>query len=144
MISKAAAHRTLQCMLYLPFCPSLSMLLCTECCLSISLTEEEGRDLSCIIASLVQVMLDPYFRTITGFQSLIQKEWVMAGYPFLDRCNHLKRSEKEVTKPLCSSSAVQCAQGTSASSRGERFCAEGDKEAFKTLPSLHPSFLVQD
>ncbi|XP_012588201.1 PREDICTED: myotubularin-related protein 10 isoform X2 [Condylura cristata] len=63
--------------------------------LSVILQEEEGRDLSCIIASLVQVMLDPYFRTITGFQSLIQKEWVMAGYQFLDRCNHLKRSEKE-------------------------------------------------
>uniref|UniRef100_A0A8C3YPW2 Myotubularin-related protein 10 n=1 Tax=Catagonus wagneri TaxID=51154 RepID=A0A8C3YPW2_9CETA len=63
--------------------------------LSVVLQEEEGRDLSCIVASLIQVMLDPYFRTITGFQSLIQKEWVMAGYPFLDRCNHLKRSEKE-------------------------------------------------
>ncbi|XP_060035255.1 myotubularin-related protein 10 isoform X2 [Erinaceus europaeus] len=63
--------------------------------LSVVLQEEEGRDLSCVIASLVQVMADPYFRTITGFQSLIQKEWVMAGYQFLDRCNHLKRSEKE-------------------------------------------------
>ncbi|XP_032751008.1 myotubularin-related protein 10 [Rattus rattus] len=63
--------------------------------LSVVLQEEEGRDLSCLVASLVQVMMDPYFRTITGFQSLVQKEWVMAGYPFLDRCNHLKRSEKE-------------------------------------------------
>uniref|UniRef100_A0A4X2LH69 Myotubularin-related protein 10 n=1 Tax=Vombatus ursinus TaxID=29139 RepID=A0A4X2LH69_VOMUR len=63
--------------------------------LSVILREEEGRDLSCFVASLIQVMLDPYFRTITGFQSLIQKEWVMAGYQFLDRCNHLKRSEKE-------------------------------------------------
>ncbi|XP_048224589.1 myotubularin-related protein 10 isoform X2 [Perognathus longimembris pacificus] len=63
--------------------------------LSVVLQEEEGRDLSCLVASLVQVMMDPYFRTITGFQSLVQKEWVMAGYQFLDRCNHLKRSEKE-------------------------------------------------
>ena len=63
--------------------------------LSVVLQEEEGRDLSCLVASLIQVMMDPYFRTITGFQSLIQKEWVMAGYQFLDRCNHLKRSEKE-------------------------------------------------
>lgn len=63
--------------------------------LSVVLQEEEGRDLSCLVASLVQVMMDPYFRTITGFQSLIQKEWVMVGYQFLDRCNHLKRSEKE-------------------------------------------------
>lgn len=54
------------------------------------------------MASLVQVMMDPYFRTITGFQSLVQKEWVMAGYPFLDRCNHLKRSEKEVSTPVAS------------------------------------------
>lgn len=60
-------------------------------------TEDEGRDLSCFVASLIQVMLDPYFRTIVGFQSLIQKEWVMAGYQFLDRCNHLKRADKEVT-----------------------------------------------
>lgn len=63
--------------------------------LSVVLQEEEGRDLSCLVASLVQLMLDPYFRTIVGFQSLIQKEWVMAGYPFLDRCNHLRKSEKE-------------------------------------------------
>lgn len=63
--------------------------------LSVVLREEEGRDLSCLVASLVQLMLDPYFRTIVGFQSLIQKEWVMAGYPFLDRCNHLRKSEKE-------------------------------------------------
>ncbi|XP_054693387.1 myotubularin-related protein 10 isoform X2 [Grus americana] len=62
---------------------------------SVVLQEEEGRDLSCLAASLIQVMLDPYFRTIVGFQSLIQKEWVMAGYQFLDRCNHLKRSDKE-------------------------------------------------
>ncbi|XP_058011850.1 myotubularin-related protein 10 isoform X1 [Ahaetulla prasina] len=62
---------------------------------SVILQEEEGRDLSCCVASLIQVMLDPHFRTIAGFQSLIQKEWVMAGHPFLDRCNHLKKSDKE-------------------------------------------------
>ncbi|XP_006167300.1 myotubularin-related protein 10 isoform X2 [Tupaia chinensis] len=62
---------------------------------SVILQEEEGRDLSCPVASLVQVMLDPYCRTVTGFQSLVQKEWVMAGHQFLDRCSHLKRSEKE-------------------------------------------------
>ncbi|KAG8575946.1 hypothetical protein GDO81_009718 [Engystomops pustulosus] len=62
---------------------------------SVVIQEEEGRDLSCIVASLVQLMSDPFFRTVVGFQSLIQKEWVMAGYPFLERCNHLRKSEKE-------------------------------------------------
>ncbi|XP_066557388.1 myotubularin-related protein 10 isoform X3 [Amia ocellicauda] len=57
--------------------------------------QEGGRDLSCVVSSLVQLMLDPHFRSIAGFQSLVQKEWVMAGFRFLDRCNHLKKAEKE-------------------------------------------------
>ncbi|MGH0135477.1 UNVERIFIED_CONTAM: hypothetical protein FKN15_006449 [Acipenser sinensis] len=66
---------------------------------SVILQEEEDRDRNCVISSLVQVMLDPHFRSIAGFQSLVQKEWVMAGYRFLDRCNHLKKSDK-VESPL--------------------------------------------
>ncbi|KAI1889630.1 hypothetical protein AGOR_G00164930 [Albula goreensis] len=62
---------------------------------SVILQEDEGRDLSCVVSSLVQLMLDPHFRSLTGFQSLVQKEWVMAGYRFLDRCNHLKKNSKE-------------------------------------------------
>ncbi|CAF99594.1 unnamed protein product, partial [Tetraodon nigroviridis] len=62
---------------------------------SVVLQEEEDRDLSCAISSLVQLMLDPHYRSLVGFQSLVQKEWVMAGHRFLDRCNHLKKNDKE-------------------------------------------------
>lgn len=62
-------------------------------CLTFS--EEEDRDLSCVVSSLVQLMLDPHYRSLAGFQSLVQKEWVMAGHRFLDRCNHLKKNDKE-------------------------------------------------
>ncbi|XP_029980045.1 myotubularin-related protein 10 isoform X2 [Sphaeramia orbicularis] len=62
---------------------------------SVVLAEEEDRDLNCIVSSLVQLMLDPHYRSLIGFQSLVQKEWVMAGHRFLDRCNHLKKSDKE-------------------------------------------------
>lgn len=62
-------------------------------CLTCS--EEEDRDLSCVVSSLVQLMLDPHYRSLAGFQSLVQKEWVMAGHRFLDRCNHLKKNDKE-------------------------------------------------
>lgn len=58
-------------------------------------TEEEDRDVNCVVSSLVQIMLDPYYRTLIGFQSLVQKEWVMAGHRFLERCNHLKKNDKE-------------------------------------------------
>ncbi|OXU27288.1 hypothetical protein TSAR_008542 [Trichomalopsis sarcophagae] len=59
------------------------------------LQEGTGRDVCCIISSLVQLLLDPYFRTITGFQSLLQKEWVAAGHPFCDRLGHLKNDGSE-------------------------------------------------
>ncbi|KAL1271405.1 hypothetical protein QQF64_030421 [Cirrhinus molitorella] len=62
---------------------------------SVILLEKEDRDLSCVISSLVQLMCDPHCRSLHGFQGLIQKEWVMAGHRFLDRCNHLKKNDKE-------------------------------------------------
>ncbi|KAF7668875.1 hypothetical protein LDENG_00278040 [Lucifuga dentata] len=62
---------------------------------SVILQEEEDRDLNCVVSSLVQLMLDPHYRSLTGFQSLVQKEWVMSGHRFLDRCSHLKKNDKE-------------------------------------------------
>ncbi|RXN04150.1 myotubularin-related 10 [Labeo rohita] len=61
----------------------------------ICVIEKEDRDLSCVISCLVQLMCDPHCRSLHGFQALIQKEWVMAGHRFLDRCNHLKKNDKE-------------------------------------------------
>ncbi|XP_063991002.1 myotubularin-related protein 10-B [Diachasmimorpha longicaudata] len=62
---------------------------------SVILQEGAGRDMCCVISSLVQLISDPYFRTITGFQSLIQKEWVAAGHPFCDRLGHIAKFNSE-------------------------------------------------
>ncbi|KAJ8247893.1 hypothetical protein GJAV_G00251770 [Gymnothorax javanicus] len=62
---------------------------------SVILKEEQGRDLCCVVSCLVQLMLDPHCRSLLGFQTLVQKEWVTGGHRFLDRCNHLKRSGKD-------------------------------------------------
>ncbi|KAG9480808.1 hypothetical protein GDO78_010201 [Eleutherodactylus coqui] len=62
---------------------------------SVVLQEPEDRDVNCLLASLVQVLSDPYSRTLSGFQSLVQKEWVSAGHPFMQRINHFKQSDKE-------------------------------------------------
>lgn len=56
-----------------------------------------GRDFTILIASLVQIMLDPYFRTVIGFQALIQKDWVTKGHPFAKRLGHLKPEKEEST-----------------------------------------------
>ncbi|KAG8449880.1 hypothetical protein GDO86_016524 [Hymenochirus boettgeri] len=62
---------------------------------SVVLQEPEDRDMNCLMASLVQVMSDLHARTISGFQSLVQKEWVSAGHPFLQRINPYKETDKE-------------------------------------------------
>ncbi|KAE8636583.1 hypothetical protein XENTR_v10003048 [Xenopus tropicalis] len=63
--------------------------------INVVLKEDTASDFCCIISSLVQIMMDPYCRTKIGFQSLVQKEWVMGGHCFLDRCNHLRKNENE-------------------------------------------------
>ncbi|CAI9540989.1 unnamed protein product, partial [Staurois parvus] len=63
--------------------------------INVVLKEDTASDFCCVIASLVQIMMDSYYRTRAGFQSLIQKEWVMGGHQFLDRCNHLRSNENE-------------------------------------------------
>ena len=30
-------------------------------------------------------MVDPYFRSLSGFEMLVQKEWVAMGHPFTTR-----------------------------------------------------------
>ncbi|KAK6178929.1 hypothetical protein SNE40_011405 [Patella caerulea] len=59
------------------------------------LKEEQSYDISCIICSLVQICLDPYYRTITGFQQLIQREWIALGHPFQKRHNLIAATEAE-------------------------------------------------
>ncbi|XP_021343644.1 myotubularin-related protein 10-B-like [Mizuhopecten yessoensis] len=44
--------------------------------------EGDGRHFTCLVPSLVQVMLNPQCRTQNGLQALIQREWVAMGYPF--------------------------------------------------------------
>lgn len=42
----------------------------------------EGMDSTLLITSLVQIILNPDCRTMKGFQALIEREWLQAGYPF--------------------------------------------------------------
>nr|XP_056708870.1 myotubularin-related protein 11 [Euleptes europaea] len=62
---------------------------------SVILQETDDRDLNCLLASLVQVISDPYTRTISGFQSLVQREWVAAGHAFQQRLNLWQKNDRD-------------------------------------------------
>uniref|UniRef100_A0A8D2ZF07 phosphatidylinositol-3,5-bisphosphate 3-phosphatase n=1 Tax=Scophthalmus maximus TaxID=52904 RepID=A0A8D2ZF07_SCOMX len=53
----------------------------------------DGWDRTPQIVALSKLLLDPYFRTIEGFQVLVETEWLDFGHKFADRCGHGENSE---------------------------------------------------
>uniref|UniRef100_A0A8C3UU80 Myotubularin related protein 11 n=1 Tax=Catharus ustulatus TaxID=91951 RepID=A0A8C3UU80_CATUS len=62
--------------------------------------EPSDRDLNCLLASLVQLLGDPHARSLPGFQSLVQREWVAAGHPFPRRLGLLCRDAPREEAPV--------------------------------------------
>ncbi|XP_071086998.1 phosphatidylinositol-3,5-bisphosphate 3-phosphatase MTMR6-like isoform X1 [Haliotis cracherodii] len=60
----------------------------------------DGWDRTAQTSSLASLMLDPYYRTIQGYQALIEKEWLSFGHKFTDRCGFLDTVEAKEVSPI--------------------------------------------
>ncbi|KJE97363.1 hypothetical protein, variant [Capsaspora owczarzaki ATCC 30864] len=69
---------------------------------SVLISLEKGTAQTAIIVSLVQIMFDPYYRTMEGFFTLIQKEWLDAGHPFALHGGHTTASSDSARAPYFS------------------------------------------
>lgn len=53
----------------------------------------DGWDRTSQVSALSQIMLDPYFRTIEGFITVIEKDWLSFGHMFRLRSGHLNHED---------------------------------------------------
>eukprot|EP00993_Chasmostoma_nieuportense_P002268 NODE_307_length_2448_cov_28.707454_g285_i0.p1 GENE.NODE_307_length_2448_cov_28.707454_g285_i0~~NODE_307_length_2448_cov_28.707454_g285_i0.p1 ORF type:complete len:752 (+),score=205.01 NODE_307_length_2448_cov_28.707454_g285_i0:84-2339(+) len=60
----------------------------------------DGWDRTSQLCALSSLLLDPYYRTILGFQILIEKEWLSAGHHFAERCGTTGTKPDEWFSPI--------------------------------------------
>ncbi len=62
---------------------------------------EDDSDTVPIISSIAKIRLDPFYRTFTGFQYLIEEEWLAMGFKFADRTGQIVSQNQNQSFYFC-------------------------------------------
>ena len=93
----------------------------------------DGWDRTAQLSAVSQLCLDPYYRTMRGFQILIEKDFLSFGHRYLDRCGHLS-SEKFFLTPMDMAGSADVAQAVFASMQN---WFSGNHHLRETSPVFH-------
>uniref|UniRef100_A0A1I8HMA5 UDENN domain-containing protein n=1 Tax=Macrostomum lignano TaxID=282301 RepID=A0A1I8HMA5_9PLAT len=70
---------------------------CGAC--SVLMALEDGWDATTCVLALAQLMLDPHYRSMSGFRALVEKEWLLFGHQFDSRYGRLKGADNQQFAP---------------------------------------------
>ncbi|VDB82792.1 unnamed protein product [Peniophora sp. CBMAI 1063] len=95
----------------------------------------DGWDRTSQLSALSQICLDPYYRTMRGFQVLVEKDWLAFGHRFLDRCGHLSSDKFFIAPAEGTTDGAAGGAGAFFASMQNRF--GGNHHIKETSPVFH-------